>query len=79
MSDEIGQIGNVIIHKYDVLQISDNGGASWLDFSALRDRDEVQIAADLISNRGGIRGHRIADYRIMSKGQVIVSRQSSVY
>lgn len=80
MIDQIGSIHGTPVEKYDVLQVSDDGGATWLDFSTIRESDEVQISAKMVTMGGGINGHREADYRIKSgrTGQVICSRMTPV-
>jgi hypothetical protein len=60
-----------LIEKYSVLQVSDDGGATWNDFSTIREPDEALIAIRMVQGRGGIYGHRTADYRIRQRGKII--------
>lgn len=68
----IGQINGQMVKVYDVLQVSDDGGFEWLDFSTIREPEEARIAGRMVVNRGGgVNGHRTADYRIVDEPRVI--------
>lgn len=75
MSEIIGNITTesklIPVEKYSVLQIDDGDGRGWLDFSTLREQWELDIAVRMVDNRGGINGHRVADYRIYQRGEPI--------
>lgn len=71
MLDIIGRIDKLEIEKYSVLQVNDNNGKGWLDFSTLREPWEVDVAIQMVNNRGGVNGFRVADYRIWQNGEAI--------
>jgi hypothetical protein len=73
--DIIGHIDSLVIEKYAVLQVND--GAGWLDFCTIKDPDDVPIAARMVRNRGGINGHRTADYRIWQNGKPVYTLDQS--
>jgi hypothetical protein len=64
MEEVIGKIGDVEIHKYDVVEVSDDGGKTWLDFATIKDSSDVYYAGRIVREGGGFGGHRRAKYRI---------------
>lgn len=71
--DQANQINGVTIQKYDVVETSLDGGKNWLDYSSIKDSNDVRYARQLV-NEGGdeIQGGR--RYRIARNGTVIVEK-----
>jgi hypothetical protein len=74
MSEIIGRIGSLEIEKYSVLQVNDDNGKGWLDFSTLREPWEFDIAVRMVNNRGGVNDFRVADYRIWQNNEPVYVR-----
>lgn len=74
MEAVVGKIGDVEIRKYDVAQVSDDDGVTWLDFATIRDAEDVYYAGRLVKEGGGFNGHRVAKYRVIrSWDNILVS------
>jgi hypothetical protein len=61
----------VELKAYDVIQVSRDGGKTWLDFSTLRTEEEFELARRYVEGRGPLAG--LGDvFRVRRSGNVIV-------